>query len=331
MQLKYSIIVPVYNRPQEVAELLSSIAAQSYTKDLEVVIVEDGSTKSAQTVVHDFKAQLNILYLVKENSGPGLSRNHGMHHASGNYFIVLDSDVILPEDYLNSVDRALEKNFTDVFGGADAAHPSFTKLQKAINYAMTSFLTTGGLRGNKKLKNFQPRSFNMGLSKQAFEATGGFGSQHFGEDIDLAFRLQQGGFESQFIPEAYVYHKRRNTLGDFFKQTFNFGAARPILNRQHQGTAKITYWFPSIFIIGLLFALAAFFIGYRLFLLFYLGYFVVLFLDSLIKNGSLSVAALSLITVLIQFTGYGLGFLRSFLRLNIFQYAKEKAFPRMFR
>ncbi len=331
MQLKYSIIVPVYNRPQEIAELLSSLTAQSYPEDVEVVIVEDGSVISAQTAVQDFKSQLNILYLVKENSGPGLSRNHGMQRASGNYFIVLDSDVLLPKDYLNSVEKALQKNYTAVFGGADAAHSSFTKLQKAINFAMTSFLTTGGLRGNKKNKNFQPRSFNMGLSKKAFEATGGFGSQHFGEDIDLAFRLQQEGFESQFIPEAYVYHKRRNTLRDFFKQTFNFGAARPILNRQHQGTAKITYWFPSIFILGLMFALVSFFVGYKLFLLFYLGYFAFLLLDSLVKNKHLSVALLSVVTSFIQFTGYGLGFLRTFFRLNILQYSKEKAFPRMFR
>lgn len=330
MQLSYSIIIPVYNRPQELEELLTSLASQTFTKSFEVIIVEDGSSVTSEEVVHNFKEQLNINYCHKENSGPGLSRNYGMQKAAGNYFVILDSDVLLPQHYLIEVNEALTTNFTDAFGGADASHTSFTALQKAINYSMTSVLTTGGIRGNKNLKKFQPRSFNMGLSKAAFDKTGGYGAQNFGEDIDLTFRLWQNGFESQFIENAFVYHKRRTTLQSFFKQTFNFGAARPILNKQHPATAKITYWFPGLFLVGFLFSIISFFIGYKWFLFFYGVYFILIFLDSLFKNKNIFVAIASIFTTLIQFLGYGLGFLRSAFRVSILQQSKEKAFKRMF-
>lgn len=330
MQLNYSIIIPVHNRPQEIEELLDSITKQSFKDDFEVVIVEDGSTITSEAVVKKFKDKLNIRYFFKDNTGPGLSRNYGMQQASGVYFIILDSDVLLPEDYLAEVDKALADKYTDVFGGADTSHSSFTVLQKAINYSMTSVLTTGGIRGNKNLKKFQPRSFNMGLSKKAFGITDGFAKQHFGEDIDLTFRLWQSGFESQFIEKAYVYHKRRNTLQSFFKQAFNFGAARPILNRQYANTAKITYWFPSLFIIGLLFSIIVFSFGYKWFLFGYSFYFMLILLDSLVKNRNVLVAATSILTTLIQFLGYGLGFLRSFFRVSILQKTTKNAFPRMF-
>ncbi len=330
MQLSYSIIIPVYNRPLEVEELLESLIQQTFKEDFEVVIVEDGSTLSSKEVVELFKDKLNVQYFFKENSGPGLSRNFGMQKAKGNYFIILDSDVLLPKDYLSEVDNALQNNFTDAFGGADASHSSFTMLQKAINYSMTSVLTTGGIRGNKNLKKFQPRSFNMGLSETAFNITGGFGKQHFGEDIDLTFRLWQNGFDSQFIEKAFVYHKRRNTLQSFFKQTFNFGAARPILNKQHPSTAKITYWFPSLFLLSLLFSAVVFYFGYKQYLHIHGIYLLLIFLDSTIKNKNPTVGFTSIFTTLTQFLGYGLGFLRSAFRVSVLQKPIEKAFPRMF-
>ncbi|MDJ0645263.1 MAG: glycosyltransferase [Flavobacteriaceae bacterium] len=330
MQLKYSIIIPVYNRPQEIEELLASLCKQSFQEDFEVVLVEDGSSSTSQKVVAGFQDKLTIQYFFKENSGPGPSRNYGMHKANGNYFIILDSDIILPEDYLANVDKALQTNYTDAFGGADASHPSFTVLQKAINYSMTSVLTTGGIRGNKNVKKFQPRSFNMGLSRKAFEATQGFGPQRFGEDIDLTFRLWQNGFESQFIESAFVYHKRRNTMKTFFKQTFNFGAARPILNKQYPATAKVTYWFPSLFIVGLLLSIVAFFFGLKWFLYAYGLYFFMSALDSLFKNKSIAVSLASVLTTLIQFLGYGFGFLRSSFRISVLHNPVEEAFPRMF-
>lgn len=331
MQLNLSIIIPVYNRPQEVEELLVSLCEQTYEEPFEVVIVEDGSTKTAKKIIEQFTDKLNIHYFFKANSGPGLSRNYGMKKALGNYFIILDSDILLPKHYLQSIHNALTENYTDAFGGADASHSSFTTIQKAIGFSMTSVLTTGGIRGNKNLKKFQPRSFNMGLSKKAFEKTGGFGKQHYGEDIDLTFRLWENNFESQFIEKAFVYHKRRTTWQSFFKQTFNFGAARPILNKQHPNTAKITYWFPSLFILGLLFSVIAFLLGFKWFLVFYAIYFIAIFLDSLLKNKSLLVAFASIVATFIQFLGYGLGFLRSFFRVSVLNQPIEKAFPKMFR
>ena len=235
-----------------------------------------------------------------------------MEKASGNYFIILDSDVIVPEQYLLEVKKTLENNFTDAFGGPDAAHKSFTNLQKAINYSMTSVLTTGGIRGKKQaVGKFQPRSFNLGLSKVAFEKTQGFSKMKNGEDIDLTFRLWENGFETQLIEKAFVYHKRRSTIKHFFKQTFGFGTARPILNKKYPETAKPTYWFPSLFIIGLDLGILIAIFGYYQLLYFYGFYFLAIFIDSLLQNKNFIVAFLSMLTSLTQFLGYGLGFLES--------------------
>ena len=313
MNLSFSIIVPVYNRPKEIDELLYSLTKQDFGDDYEVLIVEDGSDISSEDIIKKYASNLHLKYYYKENSGAGMSRNFGMERATGNYFIILDSDVILPTTYLSSVKNALLHNFTDAFGGPDKAHESFTPLQKAINYSMTSVFTTGGIRGKKKsVGKFQPRSFNMGISKEAFEKTKGFNHYKVGEDIDLSFRLWNEGYDTQLIAEAYVYHKRRTSIKQFFKQTFSFGTARPELNRRFPSTKKITYWFPSLFIVGLDIFLVLALFGYWQFLLCYVAYFVVLFLDSLLQNKSFKVAYLSIVTTLTQFYGYGLGFLKSY-------------------
>ena len=312
MKLLFSIIIPVYNRPNEIDELLESLTKQDFSDGFEVLIIEDGSENSSKKIVEKYNNQLNLNYFFKENSGAGASRNFGMQNASGNYFIILDSDVIVPKQYLSEVKKTLESNFTDAFGGPDAAHSNFTALQKAINYSMTSVLTTGGIRGKKQaVGKFQPRSFNLGLSKKAFEKTQGFSKMKTGEDIDLTFRLWKNDFETQLIEKAFVYHKRRSSLTQFFKQTFGFGTARPILNKKHPKTAKPTYWFPSLFIIGIDVSIILVILGYNQILYFYGLYFLLIFLDSLFQNKNLYVAFLSIFTSLTQFLGYGLGFLES--------------------
>jgi len=328
-KLSFSFIIPVYNRPQEVEDLLKSLTLQDYKSNFEVVIVEDGSSLKADKVVKKYQKKLNLKYFFKENSGPGLSRNFGMQQATGNYFIILDSDVILPSFYVSAVAEILKNNYTDAFGGADTAHPSFTDIQKAINYSMTSVLTTGGLRGHKKNTHFQPRSFNMGLSKKAFEVTGGFKAQRIGEDIDLTFRLWQSDFKTQFIESAFVYHKRRANFEQFFNQTYSFGCARPILSKQHKKTAKFTYWFPSLFVLG--FVLSIFiFPFFQILTALYLLYFLLIFMHSSILNKNVLVAFLSIYTTLIQLFGYGLGFLQSQFNLNILGKSLQETFPKMF-
>ena len=330
MVLKFSIIIPVYNRPDELYDLLLSISEQDFNDNFQVIVVEDGSSVTSENVVKEFSPKLSISYFFKENSGPGNSRNYGMERANGNYFIILDSDCILPKHYLTEVYKTLQNNFTDAYGGADASDNSFTNIQKAISYAMTSVLTTGGIRGNKNVKKFQPRSFNMGLSKKAFEAVGGFSKMNYGEDIDLTLRLWENNFKTQFIENAFVYHKRRTNWKSFFKQTFNFGAARPILNILHKGTSKITYWFPLFYVVFVLLSIFTFLLGETLFLWMLAVYFLLIFIDSLIKNKNLIVAFMSFFSVNVMFFGYGLGFLRSIIRLKLFGQQKEKVFPKMF-
>jgi glycosyltransferase involved in cell wall biosynthesis len=330
LNLSYSIIIPVYNRPQEIRELLKSLSIQIYSNSFEIIIIDDGSTIKSNEVIKEFQAQLDIVYHYKTNSGPGQSRNKGMEIAKGNYFIILDSDVILPKNYLSIIDKALNKNYTDAFGAPDKAHDSFTAIQKSINYVMTAFLTTGGLRTNKGRQVFQLRSFNMGLSKKAFQKLKGFSKQYFGEDIDVTFRFNALDLKKQFIAEAFVYHKRRTNWNQFYKQTFNFGAARPILNKQHKNTSKITYWFPSVFIIGLL--CATFLMGFDCHLLIYLYliYLISVFGHSLILNKNIKVAFLTIVAVIVQFFGYGLGFMRSIFRLKVQGKTIKEAFPKMF-
>ncbi len=311
----YSFIVPLYNRPDEIDELLYSLTKQNYNKPFEVIIVEDGSDNNATEIVKSYNDRLNIQYFLTKNQGAGMARNYGMQQAKGTYFIVLDSDVLVPANYLKQVAEALKEKYTDAFGGPDAAHPSFTPLQKAINFSMTSFLTTGGIRGKKKgVGKFQPRSFNLGISKNAFEVTKGFSAMKIGEDIDLSFRLWKHNFATQLIESAFVYHKRRNTIDSFFTQTYKFGQARPVLNKKYPGTAKLTYWFPSLFIVGFIMSSLLFVVGCWQFIVAYYLYFMLLLMSSLWYNKNITVAFLSIITTLVQMTGYGFGFLKAIFK-----------------
>ncbi len=331
MDLSFSFIIPVYNRPNEIKELLNSMRLQTYDNAFEVVIVEDGSSISSEDVIGEFLDSVSISYYKKPNSGPGDSRNYGMERAKGNYFIVLDSDCILPPEYLKVVEQSLKEDFVHCYGGPDAAHESFTVVQKAINYAMTSFLTTGGIRGGKKaVDKFQPRSFNMGISKEAFENVGGYGNIHPGEDPDLTIRIWNKGYRTKLISASFVFHKRRIDWNKFYMQVNKFGMVRPILNLWHPETKKITYWFPTLFCIGLLISIVVALVGFNIPLYFYATYFLILFIDALRKTGNLKVAFLSLMATAIQFFGYGYGFLKSTLYINLSNKKPEEIFPKLF-
>ncbi|MGB0837125.1 MAG: glycosyltransferase [Flavobacteriaceae bacterium] len=314
----YSFIIPIYNRSEELRELLDSLTGLSLSgQEIEVLIVDDGSTEDLSSEVNAFESRLNLRYFKIANGGPASARNYGMQHAQGDYFIFLDSDVLVPQDYLKVVSFSLKENLLDCFGGPDAAHKSFTTTQKAINYAMTSWITTGGIRGKAaNSKTFQPRSFNMGISRAVYRGLGGFSEMRYGEDIDFSSRIREAGYKVRLVPEAYVYHKRRTTFKAFFKQTFSFGTARPVLNKKFPETAKITFWFPSLFILGWLgtvildLGLGQFYFEYL-----YVFYFLLVFLFSSIANRSFKVGVLSVVAVGVQFWGYGLGFLKSYFKL----------------
>jgi len=331
MELTYSFIIPVFNRPEEVRELLESFSNLTFPETYEIVIVEDGSTETSEAVVKAFQQTLNISYFYKENSGPGASRNYGMQKAKGNYFIILDSDCILPPHYLNAVDAFLKQNFYHCFGGKDAAHASFTKLQKAINYVMTSFFTTGGIRGSEKsINKFEPRSFNMGISKEAFLKTGGFAKIHPGEDPDLSQRILKNGFSTTFIPNAFVYHKRRISWQKFYTQVKKFGLVRPILNRWHPNAAKITFWFPSLFVVFVIASILSSLLVNALILIPLLCYIFLIFIDASLKNKNVIIGLLSVVAVFIQFFGYGLAFLKSTFYIQFLKKDPEKQFPKLF-
>ncbi len=327
----FSLIIPVYNRPEEINELLESLAKLDFTENFEIVIVEDGSTLKCDTIVQDFSNKLSISYYYKDNSGPGDSRNFGMKNAKGDYFIIFDSDCIIPKEYLSEVALSLNYDYVDCFGGPDKALDSFSDIQKAINFAMTSFLTTGGIRGgSEKIDKFQPRSFNMGLSKKAFQSSNGFGNIHPGEDPDLSIRLWKLGFETKLIPKAYVYHKRRIDWEKFSVQVNKFGKARPILNSWYPQYSKLTYFFSSLFIIGLMLGFVLLIFNYDWLLQLYFIYFSILFLVSSYQNRSLKIGLLSIKAVWKQFYGYGMGFIESFLKIAILKQKPQEAFPDLF-
>ncbi|MCR5013669.1 MAG: glycosyltransferase [Bacteroidales bacterium] len=305
----FSIIIPVFNRPQEVDELLESLCRQTFT-DFEVVVVEDGSTEKCEHICQKYSDRLPVHYYFKTNSGPGPSRNYGAERSQGEYLIILDSDVIVPDNYLELVKAELDREPADAFGGPDRAHPSFTTIQKAINYSMTSFFTTGGIRGGKqKMDKFYPRSFNLGIRKDVFEALGGFAAMRYGEDIDLSTRIFQGGYSCRLFPEAFVYHKRRVKFSSFFRQVKHSGEARIILKNKYPETFKLVHLLPAAFVVGnLALVLLAIFHSW-LWITPILLYVLMVFIDSWIKNKSLKVALLSVPAAYCQLFGYGIGFL----------------------
>ncbi len=325
-----SFVIPVFNRPNEIDELLNSFCSQKESKDFEIVIIEDGSSNKCDKIIKNYK-NLNISYYYKDNSGPGDSRNFGMNKAKGSYFIILDSDIILPENYCTILIDNLSKNFSDCFGGVDDSHSSFNNFQKAVSFSMTSFITTGHVRGGSRSKNFQPRSFNMGISKEAFLKSGGFGKIHPGEDPDLSIRLKKAGFRTVLYENLKVFHKRRVSIKSFFKQVYKFGVARSILNHKFPDTRKITYWFPSIFTFMFFISIILVLLKIEsLIFIIYSFYFLLVFILSSLKN-NICVGFLSIITTLIQFFGYGYGFIRSLILINIFPNKKiESIFPKMF-
>jgi glycosyltransferase involved in cell wall biosynthesis len=327
----FSVIIPVFNRPQEIEEMLESLTKTTFKADFEILIIEDGSTNKCENVVEKYKSSLNIRYFFKSNSGPGDSRNFGMKKAKGDYFLIFDSDCIIPEQYLNEVFKELNHSFVDCFGGPDKALDSFSTIQKAINFTMTSFLTTGGIRGgNEKIGKFQPRSFNMGISKLAFEKSGGFGNIHPGEDPDLTIRLWELGFETRLISSAYVFHKRRIDFEKFYKQVNKFGKTRLILNMWYPKYEKITYLFPTFFTLGLLVSLALSVFGFYYFIWLYSIYFLLIFIFSSFENKNIVIGFISVLTTFIQFYGYGFGFTKSFYKIKLLKLSPEKAFPELF-
>ena len=329
----FSLIIPVYNRPDEVDELLMSLSQMEYHDVYEIVIIEDGSTIKCQEVLEKYADKLNISYYFKPNSGPGDSRNFGMEKARGNYFIIFDSDCIIPANYLIEVENALKETYVDCFGGPDKALDSFSDIQKAINFAMTSFLTTGGIRGgSEKIGKFQPRSFNMGLSRRAFEVSKGFGNIHPGEDPDLSIRLWELGFETRLIPQAYVYHKRRIDWEKFAIQVNKFGKARPILNSWYPKYSKPTFFFPTLFILGLGISIFMYLFSqnFDFLLQLYFIYFILIFITSSIQNKNIKVGYLSMIAVWKQFWGYGTGFLVSFVKVVLVKQKPQEVFPELF-
>ncbi|MDD2197144.1 MAG: glycosyltransferase [Bacteroidales bacterium] len=326
---KYSIIVPVYNRPDEVDDLLKSLSSQK-EQNFEVIIVEDGSAIPCKQIVNQYNNLLSISYYSKQNTGPGTTRNYGAQRAKGDYFIFFDSDCIIPPKYFCEVESELNANPVDAFGGPDSAHSSFTPIQKAISYSMTSFFTTGGIRGGKeRLDKFYPRSFNMGISREVFDKTGGFSTMRFGEDIDFSLRIIDAGFTTRLFPKAFVFHKRRTNFRQFYKQVFNSGIARINLYLIHPKSLKLVHLLPSAFVVGMiLIALAATALP-PLFTI-PLIYCLLIFFHALTIYKNLWIAILSIAAAWIQLFGYGLGFLSATWNRLVLKKGEFKAFDKNF-
>jgi len=345
--MKYSVIIPVYNRPDEVDELLASLSKQT-EHDFEVIVVEDGSDHPCEEVCGKYTGELDLHYHVKKNSGPGQSRNYGAEKSKGEYLIILDSDVVLPPDYMACVNKELAQHPCDAFGGPDRAHESFTDTQKAISYSMTSFLTTGGIRGGKrKLDKFYPRSFNMGIRRDVYKQLGGFSKMRFGEDIDFSTRIFKGGYTCRLFPTAWVWHKRRTDFRKFFRQVFNSGIARINLSKRHPGTLKLVHLLPAIFTISVITLVLVSAVGralmhydpdhfHRWYLVCALPWIpillfsLVILIDSTIRNKSLKVGLLSVPSSFIQLTGYGSGFLAAWWKRCVRGKDEFQAFEKTF-
>ncbi|WP_026956529.1 glycosyltransferase [Algoriphagus vanfongensis] len=315
----FSVIIPVYNRPEELRELLTSLLGQTYSQ-FEVIIVEDGSSQSSQSVAESFQDRLNLHYIYQENSGQGFARNHGMEQAKGDFFVIIDSDVILPDFYLEKLNEAINNRNLDAFGGPDAAKEDFSPLQKAMDYAMTSFWTTGGIRGKMKDPGkYQARGFNMGVSRSVFEDLGGFVDPNRGEDIEWSIRIKKTGYKLELVEEAFVYHKRKNTIQSFAKQAFSFGQNRVNVSRFHPGAIKLVHLFPSLFLIFLLLTLVGYLPSTLVFQRFLLAFWGgMILLSAISQTHSLWTGFLALLCSVIQLCSYGLGLLVELVRKTLY-------------
>ncbi len=344
--MKYSIIVPVYNRPDEVDELLGSLTEQT-EKDFEVIIVEDGSSLTCEKVCRRYETKLDLHYFNKPNSGPGQSRNYGVERAKGEYVIILDSDVVLPPGYVESVSEELASEPADAFGGPDKAHSSFTDVQKAISYSMTSFFTTGGIRGSKKKKldKFYPRSFNMGVRREVYNKLGGFSKMRFGEDIDFSIRIYKAGCRCRLFAESWVWHKRRTDFRKFFRQVYNSGIARINLYKKYPESLKLVHLLPMVFTVGVICLVLLSAVGrvlmhydgidrwYRLCAAPWLpiiAYSLLIFLDSSNQNHSIKIGLESIAAAFVQLMGYGCGFLEAWWKRCVLKKDEFNAFEKTF-
>lgn len=326
-----SLIIAIYNRKDELFELLTSLVSQT-DKYFEIIVVDDGSQIALLPIIELFSGSLNIHFFRKSNSGPGLSRNYGARRAKNDWLVFVDSDVIVESDYIQNIKANIVENPCDAFGGADKAHKGFNLMQKAISYSMTSVFTTGGIRGSaKSVTKFQPRSFNMGVRKSAFEEVGGFSDMRVGEDPDLSMTLWENNYTTQFFEGIGVYHKRRTDLGRFSKQVYQFGVARPILNQRHPQFTKLTFAFPSLFLLGYCVGIFNYFMWkHGLVLGLYGLYTFIIFFHALFKTRNISIASMAVISSYIQLFSYGYGFLKSWFLLNILNKNPKEAFPAHF-
>lgn len=316
---RFSVIIPVYNRPDEVAEMLESLIRQTY-RNYEIILVEDGSSVPCEEVVKQYTDKLPISYYTKPNSGPGQSRNYGAERAKGEYLLIWDSDILVPQGYFEAIEASLATHPVDAFGGPDRAHESFTDVQKAINYSMTSFFTTGGIRGGKtKLDTFYPRSFNMGIRREVYEQLGGFRAMRFGEDIDFSYRIVEAGYTTALIPDAFVYHKRRTDFCKFFRQVHNSGIARINLSILHPGTLKLVHTLPALFTLAVI-----------PFISLMPLYALLVFIDAALQNRSAKIGALSVVAAFTQLIGYGTGFIIAGIRRYVLKQENKDAFTANF-
>ncbi len=323
MKPYFSIIVPVYNRIDEVSDLLESLTHQS-NNDFEIVLVEDGSTEPCKAVADQYADRLNLQYYHKSNEGRSIARNYGIVRANGDYFVFVDSDCVLPPDYIEQLHLSLRNDYSDCFGGPDAAHESFTDIQKAINYSMTSFLTTGGIRGGKvQLEKFVPRTFNMGFSRKVYEKVGGF-REMFSEDIDMSTRIRLAGFSIKLFRNVSVYHKRRVDFKKFWRQVHVFGMSRITLKLLYPGSMKTVHTLPALFVIfSIIMVLGTIWCRWSIVPLAF--YLLCVWIAGIISTRSLKIGSIGVITSLIQLFGYGTGFIKAYVWKILLGHGRNEA------
>ncbi len=320
----FSIIIPVYNRPDEIEDLLQSLARQT-VKNFEVVITEDGSTVDCREIAERYSSEISIKYFYKENEGRSIARNNSMERSDGDYFVFFDSDCVIPPTYFERLEKSLTSRPIDCHGGPDAAHDSFTTTQKAINFAMTSFLTTGGIRGGKvQMEKFTPRTFNMGFSREVYERVGGF-REMFSEDIDMSKRIEAAGFHTALLRDCAVYHKRRGNLRKFFRQVYVFGMSRITLKLLYPDSLKLVHAMPACFVVGLAALIVLSIIVTPWWLLPVGIYAAAIFVSAMVSARSIAVALKAVPASFIQLIGYGCGFIKAYFTKIILGRGRDEA------
>ena len=232
-----TIVVPVYNRAQDIRSCLDSLFALEYPSDsYEIVVIDDNSSDSTVEVIKKYGVKL---LENRFNMGQSAARNLGASHARGDIIAFTDSDCIVSPRWLSELIPYFEDERNVLVGGYVGSYYRKTRLDRYEESNSPLNMGKKLLFGHGPESDFYVPTCNMLLRKKAYSSVGGFDeAMRVGEDVDLCWRLKERGFRLVYVPMGTVEHKHRNVFTETFKRRFEYGLSEPMLYSRHRQIEK---------------------------------------------------------------------------------------------